>query len=142
MSSREQEIWTNLKLEISEDHTPFQNLIQDVVLNAKNYEDAIEKLSTTKVNAPGYVILCNNQITKNAAHGQGIVIARSRDGVDNKDILSIEQFESTGKWYIVQTNMDAFNPAVHDIRHNKAIEHLDQMKNQIEPENLIQNVLR
>lgn len=38
--------------------------------------------------------------------------------------------------------MDVFDSAVHDPRYNKAIEHLDQMKNQIEPENLVQNVLR
>ena len=142
MSSRKQEVWTNLLLEISEDYQPFQNLIQDVVLNAESYEDAVEKLCATKVNTPGYIILCNNHISKNSAHGQGIAIARSRDGVDNKDILSIEQFESSGKWYIVQTNTDAFNSDVDDPRYNRAVELLDKMKNQIEPENLVKNVLR
>ena len=51
----------------------------EVITSDMDFEGSISMLSTTKVNAPGYIILMNAQ----PAVKQGVVLTRSRDHVDN-----------------------------------------------------------
>jgi len=48
----------------------------------------VERLSSQKINAPGYVIVANPQLASpSEKYGQGVVITRSRTGVDNYNVL-------------------------------------------------------
>jgi len=83
IASRADQIMRNLFYEIDPEYTPFQTLMLDVVLNSPNYEHAVEKLKSVKVNAPGYVIVSNSDINSPGPNGVGTIITRYREGTDN-----------------------------------------------------------
>lgn len=57
--NRTEAIWENLHRELSEDHTPFQNLLLEVLTSGQDFSEAVDTLKTVKINAPGYVTLMN-----------------------------------------------------------------------------------
>jgi acid ceramidase len=52
-------------------------LILDVLLNADNYEEAVDILKNTKINTPCYIIV--GGINEN----EGIIITRNRDNTNH-----------------------------------------------------------
>ena len=64
----------------------------EVITSEMDFESAISMLSTTKVNAPGYIILMSAQ----PAVKQGVVLTRSRDHVDH-----IQNLDNDSPFFIV-----------------------------------------
>lgn len=96
----------------------------NVVTGDADYHEAVQILSEQKLNAPGYVILCN---ANRNDFENGVVITRSRDSVAHLNVLNKQLFD-TGKWYIAQTNMDIFEPSVKDPRYEKVITHMNDLE--------------
>ena len=96
-NNRTEAIWENLRLELDKEYTPLQNLMQEVITSDMDFESAVDRLSKTKVNAPGYIILMNAK----PADRQGVVLTRNRD-----DVEKVQYLDNDSPFYIVQTNMD------------------------------------
>jgi acid ceramidase len=72
-------------------------LVREVMENVDSYDEAIQKLSTTKLLAPVYYIVGGN------SSGQGSIVVRSREGV--VDVRKLNLSDPNG-WYILETNYD------------------------------------
>jgi len=72
-------------------------LVREVMENSDSYDDAVQKLSNTKLMAPVYYIVGGNST------GQGSIIVRSR-----KSTLETVRLNTTDPngWYILETNYD------------------------------------
>lgn len=84
--------WNNL-LKLITYKWPASFLLREVMIEAKDYKEAVNILSNSEIIAPCYYIVCG--ISK----GEGIVITRNRNGYDNWNDLSKRHF-------IFQTNSD------------------------------------
>jgi len=72
-------------------------LVREVMETVDSYDEAIEKLSTTKLLAPVYYIVGGN------SSGQGSIVVRSREGV--VDVRTLNLTDPNG-WYVLETNYD------------------------------------
>jgi acid ceramidase len=72
-------------------------LVREVMETAESYDQAIEKLTNTKLMAPVYYIVGGN------SSGQGAIIVRSRD--KTLEVTHLNSSQSNG-WYILETNYD------------------------------------
>jgi hypothetical protein len=71
-------------------------LIRDTLEQCDDYDCAFEKLSTSKIIAPGYYILAGTK------GNEGSIITRDRFAAPNITTISDEN------WYLVQTNQDHY----------------------------------
>jgi len=72
-------------------------LVRDVLETIDQYDQAVEKLSNTKLMAPVYYIVGGN------SSGQGSIIVRSLDGLI--DTVRMNLSDPNG-WYLLETNYD------------------------------------
>jgi len=72
-------------------------LVREVMETVDSYDQAVQKLSSTKLLAPVYYIVGGN------SSGQGSIIVRARDKVVEVTHLNTTQ---TNGWYILETNYD------------------------------------
>ena len=70
--------------------------MQELLLNAESYKQAVEKLSSTKLTSPCHFIVGGLQ------NNEGIVISRGIDSTDHTYELSEEN------WFVLQTNVDTW----------------------------------
>jgi len=89
-------LMTNIKM-IFAGQLPISWMIRETLTEETTFEQAFSHLVSTKVVAPGYLIMAG--IKEN----EGVVIARNREGPAH-----IKQLSSTN-WFIVQTNDDHFD---------------------------------
>jgi len=90
-----------LKWLMGEDTAWMTLLVREVMETADSYDEAVERLSTTKLMAPVYYIVGGN------SSGQGQIITRSRDKTLEVTHLNISQ---PNGWYILETNYDPSKP--------------------------------
>jgi len=72
-------------------------LVREVMETVDSYDQAVQKLSSTKLLAPVYYIVGGN------SSGQGSIIVRARDKV--VEVTHLNTTQSNG-WYILETNYD------------------------------------
>jgi acid ceramidase len=72
-------------------------LVREVMENATSYDEAVQRLSNTKLMAPVYYIVGGN------SSGQGSIIVRSR--TETLDVVNLNLTDPNG-WYILETNYD------------------------------------
>ena len=70
--------------------------MQELLLNAECYKEAVEKLSTAKLTSPCHFIVGGLQ------ENEGIVISRGIDSTDHTYELSEDN------WFVLQTNVDTW----------------------------------
>ena len=68
---------------------------RSVILNARDYDEALEMLKTTEINSQMYYILSGTE------HNQGVVVTRTP-----LETIDVATLGDDGKWYLVQTNSD------------------------------------
>jgi acid ceramidase len=72
-------------------------LVREVMENATSYNEAVQRLSNTKLMAPVYYIVGGN------SSGQGSIIVRSR--TETLDVVTLNTSDPNG-WYVLETNYD------------------------------------
>jgi len=72
-------------------------LVREVMENVDSYDEAIRKLSETKLMAPVYYIVGGN------SSGQGSIVVRSRE--QTLDTVTLNPSDPNG-WYVLETNYD------------------------------------
>jgi hypothetical protein len=81
------------------------------------FDQAVDAVMKPKIPAPCYVVMANNfNDSKTSKYGAGVVITRGRESVDNLETIKYEA--GSAKWYITATNLDIWNPEVHDKRYD------------------------
>ncbi|XP_053110490.1 acid ceramidase isoform X2 [Hemicordylus capensis] len=94
-------------------------LTRSVLENSTSYEDAKDKLASSKLLAPAYFILAGNK------SGEGCIITRSRTAV--LDIWDLDV--PKGIWYVLETNYDRWKePLVLDNRRTPAMVCMNETK--------------
>ncbi|XP_068210078.1 acid ceramidase-like [Palaemon carinicauda] len=78
-------------------------LTREVMQEAKDYEDAKQILSKTRLLAPVYFILGGTK------PGEGCIITRDRDHFELMNLWTTKN--GSGSWYLVQTNYDHWKQA-------------------------------
>lgn len=71
-------------------------LVRETLENCNDFDCAHSKLSQTKINGLGYIILAGTN------ENEGVVMSRDRMATANENVLN----STNGKWYVVQTNSD------------------------------------
>mmetsp|Transcript_40632 Transcript_40632/g.61924 ORF Transcript_40632/g.61924 Transcript_40632/m.61924 type:complete len:108 (-) Transcript_40632:243-566(-) len=98
----------------------------EVVTTAASFDEAASELLSRKVNAPAYVILASANVSslQESKFGSGVIITRSREGVDHLEVLSLDRLAAKGNesWFIAQTNSDVWHPEVKDPRYEKTVD--------------------
>ena len=105
-------IKANLNRNLDPSFNPTENVIQELLLDAKSFEEAVQVIQHAKLTSPCYVILGGLK------DNEGVVITRDFDQTVHTHWLSEED------WYVVQTNKDVFR--VDDRRYLRAVELMDQ----------------
>ena len=83
-------------------------LAREIMLHARNYQQARTMLTKAELVSPIYFILAGNKA------GEGCVITRSR----NKT-LDVWEMSQSGGWYIIESNYDHWKPTPpYDVRRN------------------------
>lgn len=141
VQNRTAEFWLNLKNEIAEGYIPAQNLIQNLALDLTiTFDKAVDALMAAKINAPCFLQLSNTfENSRSSKYGAGVVISKNREGVAHLETLKYEAGSS--KWWIAATNMDIWNPEVHDHRYDLVIQQMNALNGNIDPYTLISEVL-
>jgi len=109
--------------------------MQRLIIEGHDYTSLVAKLQTQSLNAPCYITVANGK------EPEGVIISRGRDSVDHLAVINKASL-GEDKWYIVQTNMDVWNPKVRDPRYKKAVELLDALGQTTDTRALVENVLR
>ncbi|KAG8454270.1 hypothetical protein GDO86_000785 [Hymenochirus boettgeri] len=112
-NSREQDSywWQNAMAALLRNSSPISWVIRDTLSEAKDYTDALNKLSTRQLISDVFFILAGTK------SGEGVVITRNRSSVADTRFLD----HLGGKWFLVQTNYDPWNePPKYDDRRTPA----------------------
>jgi len=88
--------------------------IREALENATSFDDAVNRITATKVIAPGYVILSGTK------KDEGVVITKGR--VETADVYRLNA--QVGRWYVVQTNNDRWQEPERFTRWKNAVNNL------------------
>ena len=106
--------WENIVEMLLKGGQGYSFMIRDILEHVPTYEEALERLQTTPLISPAYLIIAGTQT------GEGAIISRERNGPADTWQLS-EEDEHT--WFLVQTNDDHWLPP-DDGRRDATNEHL------------------
>ena len=88
--------------------------MQNVLLEATSFDDAVKYLKSTPMTSPGHFIVAGIKAD------EGIAISRDPDAV-----ARISKIGDNGTWYLVMTNLDAWR--MRDVRNEKAVRYLESL---------------
>lgn len=112
------EIAKNIEREWEVGVMPAQQAIQQALLYNTSYTDAVDFLSSQKINAPCYIILAGNSAVS-MSQNEGIVLTREPYALNHTTSLDADH------WYAIQTNTDWW--LVPDERYSATVGYLEQL---------------
>lgn len=141
--TRLEQMWHNLKLELADGYTPMQNLLIKIAVDERiSYDEAVDLIKDTKINAPCFIVMANREDQASTSkYGQAIMIARGRETTDHTDMLSLDLQNSNKKTWIGQTNRDVWLEKVKDPRYNILVSKMTNLTSGVTQDILIGDVL-
>ena len=104
------------------------------------FDLAVDTLIAAKIPAPCFLQLSNSfEKSSSSKYGAGVVISKNREGIAHLETLRYEAGSS--KWWIAATNMDIWQPEVHDHRYDLVTQRMESLNGNIDPDTLISEVL-
>jgi len=111
------QIQGNLDRQLDPAYRPVELIIEELLLDAKSFDEAVDALLYRKVTSAGFLIV--GGIRDN----QGVVISRESEGTVNQNWLGLN--DDTTNWFLVQTNKDPWRQD--DKRYNTAMNNMEKL---------------